>query len=227
MTELLFFPGMCTDYRLFMRQKDAFPSLKIPHWIPPLSPTESFESYCKRFAETLVITRPFFLGGISMGGMMALEIARYHKPTGIILIASATQGNAVPTHYQLLGKCARQMPERILANLLRLGGFCIEHFPFLPVINQLNPKERQLFAAMIREISPRLVQWQANAFYTWKAPSLNVPIYHIHGTKDALIPYHKVTPTETIDGGEHLINLTHAAYVNQWLLKLLSRVCDD
>jgi hypothetical protein len=44
-------------------------------------------------------------------------------------------------------------------------------------------------------------------------------IYHIHGEVDHLIPIQNIEPDRTIKGGGHLINLTHAQEVNEFIKK--------
>lgn len=49
-----------------------------------------------------------------------------------------------------------------------------------------------------------------------------MPIYHVHGDRDRLIPVHRVAPDRVIAGAGHLLNLTHADAVNEFIARAAS-----
>ncbi|MEA2490173.1 MAG: hypothetical protein QOH21_1965 [Acidobacteriota bacterium] len=44
-----------------------------------------------------------------------------------------------------------------------------------------------------------------------------MPIFHVHGEQDRLIPVGRVRPDHTIAGAGHLLNLTHGDAVNAFI----------
>ncbi len=71
---------------------------------------------------------------------------------------------------------------------------------------------------MFADSTARFVRWGIAAITAWPgAEGLAVPVYHIHGSEDELIPIQAVQPDQVIPGGGHLINVTHAAEVNAFL----------
>ena len=46
---------------------------------------------------------------------------------------------------------------------------------------------------------------------------LPVPVVHVHGDRDRVIPLARVAPDHVIAGAGHLLTLTHAAAVNALL----------
>ncbi len=83
-----FISGMAADERLF--KEIMLPSaykLQFLSWITPLC-KESLSNYASRLANKIDRTEPFILIGLSMGGMMAVEIAKTLHPEKIILISS-------------------------------------------------------------------------------------------------------------------------------------------
>ena len=87
--KLILIPGLGTDERLFERQRSAFPDLWVPPWIL-VRGNEGLADYAARMAGVIANkqTEPFVLGGVSLGGMLAYEIARHVKPQAVVLIAS-------------------------------------------------------------------------------------------------------------------------------------------
>jgi pimeloyl-ACP methyl ester carboxylesterase len=212
MTNLIFFPGTLSDYRLLEPQKKEFPNLHVPPWIAPLKRSESLASYSKRLAATLSPQKPFYLGGVSLGGMIAQEVAKHLKPEGVIMIATASTGKSLPLFHRIMGKIIRYTPRFLIRLWLRLNAFIIRHIPMD------DKSQRMMMADMVQDIPPKLVQWQSAAPNNWKLDQkLDVPVTHIHGDKDPLIPIKNVVPTKIVKNGGHLINVTHATEVNQFI----------
>ncbi len=51
-----------------------------------------------------------------------------------------------------------------------------------------------------------------------------MPVYHIHGNRDHVLPIGRVQPTETVEGGGHLLPITHASQVNAFLEKVIAEM---
>ena len=47
-----------------------------------------------------------------------------------------------------------------------------------------------------------------------------MPIHHIHGGDDRLIPVRRVNPDRVVEGAGHLLNLTHPDAVNDFLSRI-------
>ncbi|HEX6096779.1 MAG TPA: hypothetical protein VF432_10685 [Thermoanaerobaculia bacterium] len=44
-----------------------------------------------------------------------------------------------------------------------------------------------------------------------------VPVHHVHGERDRLIPLHRVRPDRVVAAAGHLLNVTHGAEVNDFI----------
>jgi pimeloyl-ACP methyl ester carboxylesterase len=211
-TPLILFSGIAADESLTMPQKLTFPNLVVPAWPQPME-RESVSGYCQRLADDL---RPFgaiAVGGISFGGIIGLEVARFLKPECVILIGSL--------------RGADELPWRIRA--LR---------PFLPLLPWIPISWMQWLAAAVplwsaplasivkqfRHADPLTLRWSIRQILKWKVgPKLECPIYQIHGDRDFVFPISLTHPTETIRGGGHLISLTRSKQVNEFVRKCLEK----
>src|ERR1043165_10147598 len=81
---LLLLPGMGADERLLAPQRAEFPDLVVPRWIPALR-GESLADYARRLASSLGPAQDRWIGGVSLGGMVALEMAPILRPRGVVL----------------------------------------------------------------------------------------------------------------------------------------------
>jgi pimeloyl-ACP methyl ester carboxylesterase len=81
-----------------------------------------------------------------------------------------------------------------------------------------STKHVNLFAAMLATTPPAFLRWATRAIFSWPGvEELPVPVRHIHGDRDRVIPVHRVRPDHVIPGAGHLLNLTHAAAVNAFI----------
>ncbi len=220
--ELLFLPGLGTDYRLFAPQADVFENLTVPPWIPPLR-KESLPQYAARLAETVTLPEQYILGGISLGGMVAHEMAvhlskRDPKPSGLILISSCQSQTGV-RGWQRLALPAALLPPAAFSLAKPFA------LPSTMITNRLPKDYWRLPARMFQEQNNRFMQWALSALLRWKSsPRADVPKFHIHGRRDRLIRIKNVEPEEIIDDGGHLINLTHAEQVNDFIARAVASV---
>ena len=220
-TRLILLPGLGTDIRLFAPQAAAFENLTVPSWIPPRS-DESLQEYAARLAEKIKPRGRYFIGGVSLGGMIAHEMAVHlatqePKPRGLVLISTCrTRAGLRGWHRQLAP----------LAALLPPAAFSISK-PIAPLAamlySRLPSDIRRLSVQMFQDTDSRFMQWALAAILCWQpsAPA-DVPTFQIHGGRDRLIPIRNVEPHETIAGGGHLINLTHARQVNEFIARAIS-----
>jgi pimeloyl-ACP methyl ester carboxylesterase len=49
-----------------------------------------------------------------------------------------------------------------------------------------------------------------------------MPVHHLHGDRDRLIPVHRVKPDHVVAGAGHLLNITHPDAVNDFIARAAS-----
>ena len=210
-TRLVLIPGMGADARLFGPQRRAFPRLEVLPWLDP-EPAETLASYGRRLAATLDTDEPFFLGGASLGGMLALEVARHVSPRAVFLIGSCRSGRAIPAHLRLLEWASRPLPNCLIGAGRRLTPLTAR------LLHGLRGEQRDLVVAMALATPIPFIRWASRALFAWSFEGeLACPVHHIHGARDRLIPARRVAADHMVAGAGHLLNLTHADAVNAFL----------
>jgi pimeloyl-ACP methyl ester carboxylesterase len=204
-------PGLGADGRLLAPQRGVLGDLEVPPWIAPRGP-EGLPEYAQRLAATVSCRRPAVLGGVSLGGMLAFEMARHLQPGVVVLISSCRSGQSVRPSLRLLRALVRPLPAWAIRCTQRLS-------PLLSgIVIGATPPQRKMCVAMYRAADVHFIQWALRAITRWRpAPLESVPVLAIHGAKDRLIPLGRVRADEIIPDGGHLINLTHADDVNRFL----------
>jgi pimeloyl-ACP methyl ester carboxylesterase len=208
---LVLFSGLGADERLFRDQKARFPGLAVPQWIDPRR-GESLADYAARLAEQVAALRPRCVGGASLGGMLALEVACRLRPRAVFLLGSCRSPASIPASLRLGGAAVRRLPSPIFRiaqsrapSLARFLGPCSQEI-------------YQLVTRMHREIPSGFLRWGVGAILDWPGvENPGVPVHHIHGGADRLLPVRLVHPDRVVPGAGHLLTLTHPQAVNDYL----------
>jgi pimeloyl-ACP methyl ester carboxylesterase len=211
---IVLFPGLGADARLFREQQARFPNLTVVSWIEPRGP-ESLADYAARMASSDVSElHPSYIGGASFGGMVALEVAKLLRPRGVFLLGSCRSPRSIAGIFRFGSRFACVLP----VSLLRRGDLFAP--PVARVMGSRSREIANLVAEMYRSISPSLIRWGAGAIRNWAGlEDPGVPVHHIHGQSDRVIPLRGVRPDRVVPGAGHLLTLTHAEAVNAFLVE--------
>lgn len=208
---LVLIPGMGADERLFEPQRQAGLQFEVPTLLMP-RPAERLANYAARIRDTINLAGPCVIGGVSFGGMLAIEMARMCDARAVILIASCRNRLGVPSHYRLAEWISRVVPDRLLQRRAVISG------RLLATLENINDHQRDLVEQMSRDVAVPQLRRIGRMILNWRAPAkLPCPVFHIHGDADQIIPIKRVQPDEIVYGGGHLINLTHADQVNAFI----------
>src|SRR5262245_54615804 len=104
-------PGLGADHRLFRWQQEVVPALIVPPWPDP-KPGASLSSFAARFADHIPRSDQLYIGGSSFGGMVAVELAAFVRPRGVILIGSCSDPRSISPLARQLRTLAKALPVR-------------------------------------------------------------------------------------------------------------------
>jgi pimeloyl-ACP methyl ester carboxylesterase len=215
---LILLPGLGADHRLLEPQRRAAPQLVVPNWIPPRR-RETLPQYAERLADTVTDARPLVLGGVSLGGMLAYEMARHLRPEAVVLIASCRSCQGVRAMFRWLGPLLSRLPAwcvRCAKPLAPLGS---------GILGGGGTEFKSLCVKMFKDADCQFMAWALGAILRWHPEPLpGIPVFQIHGGRDRILPVSLVGPDEIIAEGGHLINLTHAERVNDFLSRAMRSI---
>lgn len=216
---LVMFPGLGLDGRLFEPQRPVA-EIHVPDWIDPES-GESLAEYSRRLAATIQTPRPFWLGGVSFGAFVALEVARHVESCGVFMISGCLSWRSIPAPLLALSHLAPKLPTGLFAHCAPFAP------PTLALLGErLNWKQVSLITSMFAVPRPKLIQWGLGALRGWTFEvRLPAPVYHIHGRHDRMLPIKNVRAGEVVPGGGHVINVSHAPQVNAFIARHVAEGC--
>ncbi|HEY7863014.1 MAG TPA: alpha/beta fold hydrolase [Thermoanaerobaculia bacterium] len=210
-TRLILLPGLGADARMFDPLREAGLDFESPAWIAPRA-TERLTEYAARFAEKIRSEEPVVLGGASLGGMVALEMARHLRPLSVVLLSSCRSPQAIRPALRRLGKASTAIRNAPVVPAFVAGSW-LAHW-----LGASTAEAARNVRAMFADASPEFVRWGLRAVLEWEGcPDPGVPVRHLHGGKDLLIPATRVTADLVVPGAGHVPSLTHPEAVSLFL----------
>lgn len=205
--------GLGADWRAF--QYLELPDHELVHieWIEPIK-GESLPAYARRLSEVVDTSEPFALMGLSLGGMMSVEITKLLNPKHTIVISSIERSDEFPRFFRILG--ALRLHRVVPASWLTSNNF-ISRYMF--GVKSVGTKE--LFAQILHDTDGSFVKWAFGAMLSWKS-SEAISCRRIHGTKDRIFPIGGMRVEHVVEGGGHLMIVDEAQAVSGIVCGVLS-----
>ena len=214
--KIYFISGLAADSRVFkyLQLPKGFEPVYLD-WIQP-EKKELLRDYSWRLAEKINTQEPFAILGLSMGGMMATEIALKWKPVLTILISSVPVSSNLPFYFRAAGKLRLQ--KAVPVSLVKS----------MAIIKRLFTAEteddKNTIKQIIHESDNYFIRWAMDAILKWENNTLPSPYIHIHGSRDEVLPIRFTRPTHTIAKAGHLMVMTNARELNEIMGKELNKL---
>jgi len=207
--------GLGADKRAFRRL--TFPAeFECVHldWITPLI-NESLESYARRLAERIDQSAPFYLVGLSFGGMLAIEITKQLNPIHTFIISSTPTFAELPWYYRMAGglRLQRIVPLSLMKSGNHIG---------LKFLGAKTSDEILLLKQLVIDSDPRFIKWALNCILTWRNTVRPTNVTHIHGNSDHILPLRYNKPDFTINAGSHFMVYAKADEIMNIILEKIS-----
>ncbi|AXE18847.1 alpha/beta hydrolase [Runella rosea] len=198
MRKIFLIGGLGADERVFQNMDLPQFDKVFVKWINPAK-NESIENYAKRLSTQIKEPKPYILG-VSFGGMMATEIAKYYPDADVFIVSSAKTYRELPLLYRIIG---------------RLGVLKILPVQFLTYHNRIvdwffgvkNSKESDLLKSILADTDTTFLKWALQQITLWRNEEIPSNLMHIHGDKDRILPINFTKPNAVIHEGGHLMIL--------------------
>lgn len=201
MRKTILLPGMGADSNMYPQsQYGHLAGVKFVDW-PPYQGEKTIQAVARRIIDEYHITGDVVIGGSSLGGMVAVEIAKMVALKTVILIGSTTHPNALNPV------------------LMKMSGFAhlahVDHLQWLA--GKINRSGRNLFLSMFQRTNGEFMKAMAQAICTWRGiDGYRCRVCHIHGAKDRVIlppPW----PATIVPSAGHLLPMTHGDLVARFI----------
>ena len=210
MTDIYCISGLGADERIFANLSIKNANLIHIPW-PEYDVHDELSCYAQKVSALIKADDPIIMG-VSLGGMIAVEIGKLRKVKKSILISTAKTKYELPPYDGMFGKIIKsnilpgyfyKMPNRVLMD--RFGAETEE--------------DDALVAAILKSSDGRFMKWAMRAIALWDNNTFNEPVTHIHGRKDQMLFPTTVNAEHWIEDGGHMMIFNRADEI--------SRIIDD
>ena len=201
-------PGLAASTAIFERivfPEDAF-EIHLLEWEIPLD-KESLADYAKRIALKIKQPNPVLIG-VSFGGILVQEMAKYLDARKVIIISSVRCNAEFPRRLKIAKttKAYKLIPMSLILNIESLA-----KFSFGEKVNQrLKLYERFL---SVRDIG--YLNWAVEQVVLWDRTVVDENVIHIHGDMDDVFPIKNIKNCTVVKGGTHVMILNKYKWLNE------------
>ncbi|MEM1212934.1 MAG: alpha/beta hydrolase [Planctomycetota bacterium] len=224
--KIVLLPGLGADAELFEPQVRAFGDrLIVPEWVEP-DANDSIAEYALRWGAVIkeqldreAPGEPVLLGGVSFGGMIALDMAGLIGASGVVLIAGCVDPSEVSARTLLAQRIGSMVPRTAWGLTLKAMAL-----PFAK-LDGLGDDDTALLRRVAGRVDVPLLDWGGGALRDWTGPEhleAGMPVFRMHGRQDWVIPCPESGVDVVLPDGRHLINLSHEKSVNGFLAEKAS-----
>ncbi|MFV7235869.1 alpha/beta hydrolase [Flavobacterium sp. ZB4R12] len=207
-------PGLAASTAIF--ERIALPSATFEthllEWEIPLD-NESLMDYAKRIAEKIKHKNPVLIG-VSFGGILVQEMAKYIDARKVIIISSVKSNLEFPRRLKIAKttKAYKLIPVNLILNMESLA-----KFSFGEKVNQrLKLYEKFL---SVRDI--RYLNWAVEQVVLWERTVVDENVIHIHGDMDDVFPIKNIKNCVVVKGGTHIMILNKYKWLNENLPSII------
>lgn len=206
--------GLGADGRAF--QKLAIPDIEFRYvpW-PYFDKHDELPCYAQKVASLIPQDPDNHILGLSLGGMLATEIAIMRPGQKVFIVSSAKSPDELPDLNGILRFIGKN-------KLIPTGLRGIAIGTLNEILGAQSEEEEAILKAMLMDADGHFIRCATKAILEWQryTPALE-HIVHIHGTADKVIPPEKVRPTHWIKDGEHMMIFSKADEVSQLIARHL------
>jgi pimeloyl-ACP methyl ester carboxylesterase len=205
--------GLGADEKVFKFLDLSFVHPVFIQWITPLK-NETLHDYALRLKHQYIVEENPVIIGLSLGGMIAVEIVKTMPAARAIVISSAKTKNELPFYMRML----RFIPlYKILPDSSMKNSLSIQQY-FLGAQSKIA---RKYVRFALKNADPVFYKWAIGAIMKWNNKIIPSNVIHIHGTNDKLLPHKFVKADYTIEGGGHVMIIENAVEISALIKKLI------
>jgi pimeloyl-ACP methyl ester carboxylesterase len=209
-----FMPGLAANIAIFERivlPETDFETILL-EWEIPLG-NESLADYAKRIAEKIKHPNPVLIG-VSFGGILVQEMAKYVAARKVIIISSVKSNKEFPRRIKMAKTTStyKLIPMRLLLSLENLLGF---------TFGEKTKKKIDLYRKYLSVRDIRYLGWAVEKVVLWDRTEADKNVIHIHGDADEVFPVRYITNCIVVKGGTHIMILSKYKWLNENLPRII------
>lgn len=203
-------PGMAANPTIFrhIHLPEAQFELHRLQWFIPAKDM-SLSEYAMKMSERVKHEAPVLLG-VSFGGMLVQEMARYLSPRKVVVVSSVKHESELPKRmlFAKYTKIHKLLPTGIVNNVELLAKYAF---------GERVTKRLALYEEYLSIRDKYYIDWSIDQIVNWKRSQLAVDVVHIHGEKDNVFPISNIDHCIRVRQGTHTMIIHRAKWFNEHL----------
>ena len=215
-TPLYFVPGLAAGPEIFENLKldDSKYELQYLKWKTPLALEETIANYAMRMCNDIKTEKPILVG-VSFGGIMVQEMAKFIETKKVIIISSVKNQDELPKKFKMakFTKIYKFFPTKVVSNFEEYAQY---------FLGKSLKKKAKLYKKYLSIRNETYLKWSIYNVLKWEQQNTPEDIVHIHGTKDHIFPIKKIENCIRIEGGTHVMILSKAKKISKIIDEVLT-----
>jgi len=215
MSKIYLIPGLGADCRIYNNIDLNDHEVICVDWIEPHK-TDTLATYAQKLIYQYNILPKSMVIGNSLGGMIAIEIAKIIPVAKVIQISSIKTISEAPWYFSWLRAIPfyKPIPGKVFTRL---------EFLIKPFFGHMNEADNWLFVDMLKKSSPVFLKWAMDATLKWDNKVILKNVFQIIGDKDVVFSYQKIKGAIIVKGGTHIMIFERAKEVTKILKQILKK----
>jgi pimeloyl-ACP methyl ester carboxylesterase len=214
-THIYFMPGLAASPKIFdyLELPEDTYECHFLEWMLPIDLDESISNYAHRLSMEVKEKNPILVG-VSFGGIMVQEMARFIDTKTVVLISSVKSDKELPKRMGFAKNTGlyKLFPTKYLKSIEK---FAKDNFGG-------NIKKRvALYEKYLAFSDPRYLDWAFHTILHWKKNYETPNLYHIHGDADGVFPVKHISNYIKVKNGTHIMILNKAKEISEILQEII------
>jgi len=195
-----------------IKLQESIFEIHLVDWEMPKK-NENLLGYAKRMAELVTLPKAVLIG-VSFGGVLAQEMARFLDLRKLIIISSVKSNLELSLTMKIAKttKAYKLMPTGLFQNMYLLAKFF-----FGNVLKQ----RIKLYQKYLSVLEKTYLNWAIEQMVLWDRVEVDKNVIHIHGDADAIFPIKNIRNCIVVKGGTHIMILSKYKWFNENLPKII------
>ncbi len=209
-THVYFVPGLAASPAIF-EYIDLPPSqfeIHLLEWFVPASKMSMTDYACEMNKN--IVHKNSVLIGVSFGGLLVQEMAKYKKVKKTIIISSVKTSSELPKRMRLASytKAHKLLPTSLVNNVEFLAKYAF---------GETVTKRLKLYEKYLDMRDSKYLDWAIDQMVNWKQSEPPENLVHIHGEKDPVFPIDRIKNCIPVKNGTHTMIIHRAKWFNEHL----------
>lgn len=203
-------PGMAANPSIFKNitlPAEIFEQHLLEWFVP--AKNMSLTDYARKMNEQIHHENAVLIG-VSFGGMLVQEMAKYIPVKKTIIISSVKKTSELPKRMRIAKHTGiyRLLPTGLVNNVELLAKYAF---------GETATKRLALYEEYLSLRDKRYIDWSIDKIVNWSQIETPINLVHIHGDKDPVFPIHRIKDCIPVKNGTHTMIIHRAKWFNEHL----------